>query len=91
MYKQYRPIIDNCQTTSFRQVNDLRAFGENRMCALPSLSSYTAARVQGDKPCSKPLNELSLMSPGSPTSARFTVTPPNRSTFPVKALTPWTC
>lgn len=42
------------------------------------------------KPLSNLLNELSLMSSGSPVSARFTVTPPNRSTLPVNALLPCT-
>lgn len=41
-----------------------------------------------DQPCSSLPNELSLMSAGKLSSPRFTVTPPNRSTFPVKALVP---
>lgn len=49
-----------------------------------NIVSYT----QDDQPCSSLLNELSLMSAGKPSSPRFTVSPPNRSTFPVKALVP---
>lgn len=53
-----------------------------------SLHITSVSRTKDNQPCSSLLNELSLMSAGKPISPRFTVTPPNRSTFPVKALVP---
>lgn len=42
------------------------------------------------RPRSRALKEPSLMSVGKPVSARFTVTPPNRSTLPVSRSVPST-
>lgn len=46
--------------------------------------------LEEHRPRSRALKEPSLISVGKPVSARFTVTPPNRSTLPVSRSVPFT-
>lgn len=57
---------------------------------LVCMDHVTWSLIKKNKPCNNVLNEFSLMSAGSPIWPRFTVTPPNRSTFPARVLLPST-
>lgn len=60
----------------------------NQNCA--DLKMRLLRFTEGHRPRSRALKEFSLMSACNPVSARFTVTPPNRSTLPVSRSVPFT-